>query len=125
MNNENHLFARQGDVHFVTAAIPSGAKRVALRPFALGEVTGHSHRVVVEDEPMVEMYELHGHTYVRVSGECEGIHIRHEEHDPTATTSVLPSGWEGRSSLRRSTTKRRGSGEWPTRRAVRRRSGTG
>ena len=89
------LFARQGDVHFVNAAIPAAAKRVALRPFALGEVTGHSHRVVVTDEPLVEMYELDGKMYVRVSGDCDGIHIQHEEHDPEATTSVLPAGWQG------------------------------
>ena len=41
------------------------------------------------------MYELDGKTYVRVSGDCDGVHIQHEEHDPTATTSVLPAGWAG------------------------------
>jgi hypothetical protein len=92
----NTLFARQGDVNFITATIPSAAKRISLRPFALGEVTGHSHRVITADEPLIEMYELDGETYVRVSGDCAGVHIRHEEHDPDASVSVLPAGWEGR-----------------------------
>ena len=86
---------RQGDVGFVRGSIPAAAKRVPLRPFALGGVTGHSHRVVTSDEPLIEMYELDGKTYVRVSGDCDGVHIQHEDHDPAATKSVLPAGWEG------------------------------
>lgn len=92
---EGHLFGRQGDVNFITRYIPVGAKRITTRPFALGEHTGHSHRVVAEDECFVEMYELDGKTYVRVSGECDGVRIRHEDHDPTAAVSILPAGWEG------------------------------
>ena len=95
MKNETKLYGRQGDVYFVSCAIPKTAKRVPLRPFALGEVTGHSHRVVADDAPSVEMYEHDGHMYIRVSGKCEGIRIQHEDHDPQATTSVLPAGWEG------------------------------
>lgn len=89
------LFARQGDVHFFTRRIPADAKRIPVRPFALGEVTGHSHRVVVEEQCHIEMYEKDGLTYVRVAGDCDGVHIQHEEHDPAASTSVLPAGWEG------------------------------
>jgi hypothetical protein len=92
---KEQLFARQGDVHFVTRRIPADARRIPVRPFALGEVTGHSHRVIAAEECHVEMYEKDGLTFVRVSGGCEGIHIAHEDHDPTAATSVLPAGWEG------------------------------
>jgi hypothetical protein len=94
-NKENVLYGRQGDVHFVNRSIPENARRVPLRPFALGEVTGHSHSVISEDAPSVEMYELDVKTYIRVSGECDGIRIKHEDHDPTATKSLLPAGWEG------------------------------
>jgi len=88
------LEARQGDVGFVRSPIPADAKRIPLRPFALGEVTGHAHKVVVADEEKIEMYEKDGLTYVRVS--CDsGVHIQHEDHDPDATVSVLPAGWEG------------------------------
>ena len=89
------LFARQGDVHFVSSRVPKKAKKIPLRPFALGEVTGHSHAVVAEDAPNIEMYEKDGLTFVRVSGECDGVRIRHEEHDPVGSISVLPAGWEG------------------------------
>lgn len=94
-NKEPRLYGRQGDVHFVTAVIPADAKRVPLRPFALGETTGHAHRVITEHEPLVEMYEKDGLTYIRVSGDCDGIRIQHEDHDPNAQVSVLPAGWEG------------------------------
>lgn len=92
---EGRLYGRQGDVHFVNRRVPADARRVPLRPFAYGEVTGHSHCVVAQDEPLIEMYEHEGRTYIRVSGECDGIRIRHEDHDPNATVSRLPAGWEG------------------------------
>ena len=92
---EGHLFGRQGDVNFITRRIPLQAKRIPVRPFALGEVTGHSHCVVAEDAINLEMYELDGQTYVRVSGDCDGVRIRHEDHDPAAKVSVLPAAWEG------------------------------
>ena len=83
---------RQGDVGFVGCAVPKGAVRIPFRPFAYGEVTGHSHCVVDEDAPFCEMYEKDGEIYVRA---LEDLHVRHEDHDPTATRSVLPKGWEG------------------------------
>ena len=83
---------RQGDVGFVGKKIPMDATRIPFRPFALGEVTGHSHCVIDEDIPLCEMYEKDGTIYVRALGD---LHVRHENHDPTATTSVLPKGWEG------------------------------
>ena len=86
------LTFRQGDVGFVRRRIPKGAKRIPFRPFALGEATGHSHRVMEEDVPLCEMYEKDGEIFVRALGE---LHVRHEDHDPEAATSILPKGWEG------------------------------
>jgi hypothetical protein len=83
---------RQGDVGFVASKIPTDAKRIVTRPFALGEQTGHSHRVAVADEPFVEMYESDGKVYVRA---LKDVHVLHEDHDPTGATSVLPAGFEG------------------------------
>lgn len=90
----NKLEARQGDVGFIRCAIPADAKPIATRPFALGEKTGHSHRVVLEDIDKVQMYEIDGRTFLRVS-EDGAISIQHEDHDPSGATSVLPAGWEG------------------------------
>jgi len=84
------LFARQGDVGLVTRSIPEGAKKVPLRPLALGEVTGHSHQVALADREGVEMYEAEGASFLRVTAEG-GISIVHEEHG----TVTLPAGWEG------------------------------
>ncbi len=73
--------------------IPPTAKRISVRPFALGEKTGHSHRVAVADEPFVEMYEGEdGRIYVRALQE---VSVLHENHDPSGRTSVLPAGFEG------------------------------
>lgn len=84
---------RQGDVGFVSGTIPESAKRIPTRPFALGEVTGHSHRVTEEVQEQVEMYEdSEGTVWVRALADLP---IRHEDHDPTASKSVLPKGWEG------------------------------
>ena len=87
------LFARQGDVGFIETPIPPDAIRISLRPFAVGEQTGHSHRVRVEDEPFVEMYEgPDGEIYVRALREAR---VLHEDHDPAGSVSVLPAIWEG------------------------------
>lgn len=88
------LTGRQGDVNFVACQIPKQAKRVPMRPFALGEVTGHSHRVVEADLEKCEMYEMEGRTFLKVSAEG-GVSIQHEDHDPTAEISKLPAGWAG------------------------------
>lgn len=88
------LYGRQGDVGFIQQPIPFGAQRISLRPFALGEVTNHSHRIAVADETGVEMYELDGATYLRVTKDGN-VAIVHEDHDPQGTTCILPAGWEG------------------------------
>ena len=88
------MTGRQGDVGFVRCDIPAGAKPIKLRPFALGEKTGHSHRICFADEAKAEMYELLERTFLKVSDEG-AISIQHEDHDPNGTTSVLPAGWQG------------------------------
>jgi hypothetical protein len=75
---------RQGDVLLKTATIPTDAKRVKLRPIALGERTGHHHSFIsnVETplEDLVEMYEKDGQTFVRVLGEPESVSLVHQQH---------------------------------------------
>ena len=92
----DELYGRQGDVGFIICAVPKESKRIKTRPFALGEVTGHSHRVAVGYEDSVEMYEAaDGQVYVRIVGDVD-VPVVHEDHDPTGTVSILPKGWEGR-----------------------------
>lgn len=88
------LYGRQGDVGFVSCRIPAGARRIDVRPFALGEVTGHSHRVADADVDGLEMYEMNDRTFIRVTKDG-GISIVHEDHDPHGRVSKLPGGFEG------------------------------
>ena len=75
------------------SVIPATAKRVPLRPVALGEVTGHHHSFMSNVETdvanLVEMYEgLDGETYVRVRGEAGDVSLVHQEHK----AHVVPPG---------------------------------
>lgn len=89
------LTMRQGDVGFIKSTIPATAKRIPLRPFALGEKTGHSHRVEEDYANAVEMYEgENGEIYVRIVGDVD-VPVIHEDHDPSGAKSLLPAGWEG------------------------------
>jgi hypothetical protein len=69
-------------MQMTTTGIPEGAKRIEVRPLALGEKTGHHHSLCVEEplkiEDCVEMYELNGQTYVRVKE--DGVVLTHQEH---------------------------------------------
>lgn len=66
--------------------IPNTAKRIPLRPVALGEVTGHHHSFMsnvadVDVADLVEMYEgPDGNTYVRVMGDPGNVSLVHQEH---------------------------------------------
>jgi hypothetical protein len=75
---------RQGDVLLLPASIPADAKKVNLRPIALGERTGHHHSIMTcTDTPveeLVEMYEKDGQTYVRVLGEPSDVALVHQQH---------------------------------------------
>ena len=77
--------------------IPKDAKRVPLRPLAVGEVHGHAHRLVMDPgssvalEEAVELYELADEkgvqTFLRVTE--DGVSLQHEEHKQS---SLLPKG---------------------------------
>lgn len=75
---------RQGDVLLKPAAVPYGAKRIPVRPIALGERTGHHHSLMscteTSVEDLVEMYEMDGQTYVRVLGEPAEVALVHQQH---------------------------------------------
>ena len=75
------------------STIPKNCKKIALRPVALGEVTGHHHsfmsNVATPLEDLVEMYEgADGKTYVRVLGEPGEVSLVHQEHK----AHVVPPG---------------------------------
>ena len=77
--------------------IPSNAKRIPLRPLALGEKTFHHHSLCTIDETPVEdvceMYEVETEggvkTYLRVT--AEGVALTHQEHK---TQPVAPGEYE-------------------------------
>ena len=66
--------------------IPQTAKKIDLRPLALGEVTGHHHSLMADPgvclEDVAEMFEStdeNGTTvFLRVTG--DGVRIVHQEH---------------------------------------------
>lgn len=71
--------------------IPKNAKRIPLRPLALGETTGHQHRLISEGGVALEdACELYEHTgdgltqhFLRVT--AEGVSLIHATEDSTAT----------------------------------------
>ena len=67
--------------------IPKAAKRIPLRPLALGEVTGHHHSLCTTNgavlDDVAKMYELTNdqgiaETFLRVTGDC--VALTHQEH---------------------------------------------
>ena len=81
---------RQGDVLLKPVAVPSGAKRISVRPIALGERTGHHHSLMTctetPIEDLVEMYELDGQIFVRVLGEPAEVSLVHQQHKAQPVT---------------------------------------
>jgi hypothetical protein len=77
---------RQGDVMLVPCKIPSGARRIPVRPIALGERTGHHHSLMTASgaglEDAVEMYEVDTpegvKTYMRITE--DGVSLVHQQH---------------------------------------------
>ena len=61
--------------------IPKDAKKIPMRPLALGEATGHHHSLVCDEADAVEMYEKDGQIFVRIAG--EGASVQHQEHKPS------------------------------------------
>jgi hypothetical protein len=74
---------RQGDLLFDEDTIPGDAKEQEDGVLALGEVTGHRHRI--EDRTKAVMMVVGVVSYVRAMQEAN---IVHEEHD----TITLPIG---------------------------------
>jgi hypothetical protein len=72
--NKTVIQFQQGDVLIWSEAIPADATRRESRVVAVGEVTGHAHRI----EGDAEMFERDGVLYFRVIGEARQTH---EEHD--------------------------------------------
>jgi hypothetical protein len=66
--------------------IPKNAVKIALRPLALGEATGHHHSLMADPgvvlEDVAEMYEVKTETgvetFLRVTG--DGVSLVHQEH---------------------------------------------
>jgi len=76
---------RHGDV--MIAAVNEIPEQAQLKPtavLALGELTGHSHRI--EDAKTAEILDLNGKMFVRVT--AEQARVVHQEHKPI----VLPRG---------------------------------
>jgi hypothetical protein len=78
--------------------IPKAAKKIALRPLALGEKTGHHHSLYVEPggvalEDAAELFEVTTHDgvkhFLRIS--AEGVSLQHQEHK---THAVPPGEYE-------------------------------
>lgn len=76
------LVAQQGDVLcFKMASMPKGIKKSENNVIALGEATGHSHRISPNDGATVAMFETEsGEKWCEVSGGTAT--IVHEEHGP-------------------------------------------
>lgn len=78
---------RHGDVDIIPVeGIPDGAKKIQSGKnitLALGEVTGHSHTLVVDTD--VELYELDGAKYINLPKEAI---LSHQEHN---TITIAPN----------------------------------
>jgi len=80
------------------STIPKNCKKIALRPVALGEVTGHHHsfmsNVETPIENLVDMYEgPDGKTYVHINGEPGEVSLVHQEHK---ASHIVPGDYEVR-----------------------------
>lgn len=80
---------RQGDVLLDPAAVamPEGVQPKSEVILALGELTGHAHRLA---SACVYEWEANGQRYVRVEGKEPGT-LTHEDHDPIPA-AVVASG---------------------------------
>jgi hypothetical protein len=84
---------RQGDVMLFPSTIPTDAVRIASRPLAYGEKTGHHHSLVADEvafEDAVDMYEKDGQIFVSIKD--EGVSLVHQEHK--AHPSIVPGDYK-------------------------------
>lgn len=85
----NRFILRHGDLVFsLVEAIPTNAKKIMsgkLNKLALGETTGHSHKLVTDVE--VDVYELDGVQYFTLPQDAT---LSHEEHETIRTITDKP-----------------------------------
>jgi hypothetical protein len=75
--------------------IPKNAKKIPLRPLALGEATGHSHRLICETGPVEEACELYEHVNNGITEHFllvtrEGVSLIHAAAGSTQTADHYP-----------------------------------
>ena len=83
---------RQGDVYILAASIPEKAAKAAPERdivLALGEVTGHAHRIIAPGTK-VSMWNVGTQRYMVVN---EEVTLTHEEHGPI---TIPPGEYEVR-----------------------------
>jgi hypothetical protein len=73
---------RQGDVMFIQIrTLPKGKRTKRINGVvALGEATGHSHQLAVEDQDVAEVVAINDELFVRAIK--RGATFRHQEHGP-------------------------------------------
>ena len=80
---------RQGDVLlYKVSKLPEGAKEVAVKGdviLAVGEVTGHAHRIKQTKQPSARIYDFGAERYLKI---VEKVTLTHEEH----TAVMLDAG---------------------------------
>lgn len=71
---------RQGDVVIIQVGkIPDDAKIIVTKPLAIGEVTGHAHRLVVKEKLDLAMYEdTYGRLYFKLNAPADVVHEEHQ-----------------------------------------------
>ena|SRR5258708_31412975 len=83
---------RHGDVIIaVVEAIPPEARRSQRMVLAIGEVTGHSHRVEAPEK--AEMWEYRGERFLKIGATTRVIH---EEHQPITLEPGIYRVWQQR-----------------------------
>jgi len=82
------MIYRHGDVVIRKInKLPKNSKQISERPLAYGEVTGHSHRVIVKDKTKIRFYEDdEGRIYFKLETPAKVIH---EEHKPITLNSGI------------------------------------
>ena len=77
---EQQMIIRHGDVVVEKIKeLPEALKKIEIKPLALGEVTGHSHRVLVADPIDLEMHEDNeGKLYFQLKSQGQLVHEEHK-----------------------------------------------
>ena len=90
MTKDKKHFVHGGDVQALEAKLPAGAKKIAHKPIALGEKSGHMHIVTGQD---VELFEdENGNIFAAVGNDGATLQHVHESvfNGQYNTNSVYP-----------------------------------